>query len=77
MDCFTVSLAIGATTRTRLINTAAIIGICFAVFQTVMTRTGEGAGETFVGFIAADDHRIAFLLLANPLCSDDRGRDPG
>ncbi|MDD5189259.1 MAG: hypothetical protein PHF57_13725, partial [Methanoregula sp.] len=37
MDCFTVSLAIGATTRTRLINTAAIIGICFAVFQTVMT----------------------------------------
>ncbi|MDD5188834.1 MAG: hypothetical protein PHF57_11565, partial [Methanoregula sp.] len=40
MDCFAVSLAIGTPTKTRLINTPAIIGICFAVFQTVMTRTG-------------------------------------
>jgi len=33
MDCFTVSLAIGTTTKTRLINATAIIGIGFGVFQ--------------------------------------------
>jgi len=64
IDCFTVPLAIGTTTKIRLINAAVIIGVCFAVFQTGMTLSGWGVGATFVGFISADDHWIAFRLLA-------------
>jgi len=73
MDCFTVSLAIGTTTKTRLINAAVIIGVCFAVFQTGMTLSGWG-----------DLCRVH--LRQRPLdCvsaprnnrrEDDRGRDP-
>ena len=64
MDCFAVSLAIGTTTKTRLIYAAAIIAACFGIFQTGMTLTGWVAGSTLVGLISAYDHWIAFLLLA-------------
>ncbi len=64
MDCFAVSLAIGTTTKTRLVYAAAIIAACFGIFQTGMTLAGWVAGSTLVGLILAYDHWIAFLLLA-------------
>jgi manganese efflux pump family protein len=64
MDCFAVSLAIGSTTKTRLLHAAAIIAACFGIFQAGMTIAGWLAGSTLVGVISVYDHWIAFLLLA-------------
>ena len=64
MDCFAVSLAIGTTTKTRLVYAAAIIAACFGIFQAGMTLAGWVAGSTLIGLISAYDHWIAFLLLA-------------
>jgi putative Mn2+ efflux pump MntP len=64
MDCFAVSLAIGTTTKTRLIYAAAIIALCFGAFQAGMTVIGWVAGVSLIGFISAYDHWIAFVLLA-------------
>jgi len=64
MDCFAVSLAIGTTTKTRLINAAAIIGLCFGTFQAGMTVAGWAAGASLIGFISHYDHWIAFAMLA-------------
>jgi len=64
MDCFAVSLAIGTTTKTRLIYAAVIIALCFGVFQAGMTVIGWAAGVSLIGLISAYDHWVAFLLLA-------------
>jgi putative Mn2+ efflux pump MntP len=64
MDCFAVSLAIGTTTKTRLIHAAAIIALCFGAFQAGMTVIGWAAGVSLIGLISAYDHWIAFILLA-------------
>jgi putative Mn2+ efflux pump MntP len=64
MDCFAVSLAIGTTTKMRLIHAAAIIALCFGAFQAGMTVIGWVAGISFIGLISAYDHWIAFFLLA-------------
>ena len=64
MDCFAVSLAIGTTTKTRLIYAATIIALCFGAFQAGMTVIGWVAGVSVIGFISAYDHWIAFVLLA-------------
>lgn len=64
MDCFAVSLAIGTTTKTRLIYAAAIIALCFGAFQAGMTIIGWAAGVSLIGFISAYDHWVAFILLA-------------
>ncbi|MCK9592108.1 MAG: manganese efflux pump MntP family protein [Methanoregula sp.] len=64
MDCFAVSLAIGATTKTRLFHAAAIIALCFGVFQAGMTVIGWVAGISLIGLISTYDHWIAFILLA-------------
>jgi len=64
MDCFAVSLAIGTTTKTRLVYAAAIIAACFGIFQAGMTLAGWLAGSTLVGGIPGYDHWVAFLLLA-------------
>jgi putative Mn2+ efflux pump MntP len=64
MDCFAVSLAIGTTTKTRLICAAAIIALCFGAFQAGMTVIGWVAGVSLIGLISAYDHWIAFILLA-------------
>jgi putative Mn2+ efflux pump MntP len=64
MDCFAVSLVIGTTTKTRLICAAAIIALCFGVFQAGMTVIGWAAGVSLIGFISAYDHWVAFILLA-------------
>ena len=63
MDCFAVSLAIGTTTKTRLIYAAVIIAIFFSVFQAGMTVIGWLAGSSIIMFISAYDHWIAFILL--------------
>ena len=64
MDCFAVSLAIGTTTRVKLLNTAVIIALCFGLFQSGMTLLGWAAGTHLAGLIADYDHWVAFLLLA-------------
>jgi putative Mn2+ efflux pump MntP len=64
MDCFAVSLAIGTTTKTRLIYAAVIIAIFFGAFQAGMTVVGWLAGSSVIGLISSYDHWIAFILLA-------------
>jgi len=64
MDCFAVSLAIGTTTKARLIYAAAIIALCFGAFQAGMTVVGWAAGATLIGLISAYDHWVAFIVLA-------------
>jgi putative Mn2+ efflux pump MntP len=64
MDCFAVSLAIGTTTKTRLVYAAGIIALCFGAFQAGMTVIGWAAGVSLIGLISAYDHWIAFILLA-------------
>jgi len=63
MDCFAVSLAIGTSTKTKILHAALIIALCFGIFQTGMTLAGWFAGIGFTGFIAGFDHWLAFLLL--------------
>jgi putative Mn2+ efflux pump MntP len=63
MDCFAVSLAIGSTTKSRLIRAALIIALCFGGFQAGMAALGWVAGVSVIGFISAYDHWIAFFLL--------------
>jgi manganese efflux pump family protein len=64
MDCFAVSLAIGTTTKTRLLYAAAIIALCFGVFQAGMTAMGWFAGASLIDLIAGFDHWVAFILLS-------------
>jgi len=64
MDCFAVSLAIGTSTKTNLLNAALIIASCFGIFQAGMTLIGWAAGTGFTGYISGYDHWLAFLLLA-------------
>lgn len=63
MDCFAVSLAIGITTKAKLLNAAMIIALCFGIFQTGMTLLGWAAGTHLTELIADYDHWVAFLLL--------------
>jgi manganese efflux pump family protein len=64
MDCFAVSLAIGTTTKTRLFYAAAIIALCFGIFQAGMTVMGWFAGASLIDLIAGFDHWVAFILLS-------------
>jgi putative Mn2+ efflux pump MntP len=64
MDCFAVSLAIGTTTKVKLLNAAVITAVCFGLFQTGMTLLGWAAGTHLADLIADYDHWVAFLLLA-------------
>jgi putative Mn2+ efflux pump MntP len=64
MDCFAVSLAIGTTTKTRLMYAATIIALFFGAFQAGMTVIGWVAGVSLIGLISTYDHWVAFILLA-------------
>lgn len=64
MDCFAVSLAIGTTTKTRLLYAAAVIALFFGAFQAGMTVIGWVAGVSVIGLISSYDHWVAFILLA-------------
>jgi manganese efflux pump family protein len=63
MDCFAVSLAIGSMTTSGLKRAAAIIAICFGMFQAGMTVLGWFAGISVITLISAYDHWVAFVLL--------------
>jgi putative Mn2+ efflux pump MntP len=52
MDCFAVSLAIGARTRTRLMSAAGINALSFCGFQAGMTRIGWAAGTLGTGSVS-------------------------
>ncbi|MDN7024488.1 manganese efflux pump [Methanoculleus sp. FWC-SCC1] len=64
MDCFAVSLAIGATHHAARMKTALLIAGFFGFFQFAMALVGWVLGAGFTGIIAAYGHWIAFLLLA-------------
>jgi len=64
MDCFAVSLAIGATLRRSRLKTAFLIAGFFGFFQFGMTILGWFFGTGFAGYISDYAHWIAFLLLA-------------
>jgi len=64
MDCLAVSLAIGTSTKTKLLNAAIIIALCFGGFQGGMTLLGWAAGTGLAVLITGFDHWVAFLLLA-------------
>jgi putative Mn2+ efflux pump MntP len=63
MDCLAVSLAVGTTTKTRLLSAAVIIAASFGIFQAGMTIIGWQAGSSFIDMISAYDHWVAFLML--------------
>lgn len=63
MDAFAVSLVRGAARR-HSITRALETGIAFGVAQGVMPLIGWGLGALVVGWLAAIDHWIAFILLA-------------
>jgi len=63
MDCFAVSLAIGSTTKLRVIRATLNIALCFGGFQAGMTVLGWVAGISLIRLISAYDHWIAFILL--------------
>jgi putative Mn2+ efflux pump MntP len=64
MDCLAVSLAIGTSTKSNLLNAAFIIALCFGGFQAGMTLLGWALGTGLTGLLAGFDHWLAFLLLA-------------
>jgi manganese efflux pump family protein len=64
MDCFAVSLAIGTSTTTKLVQAALVIAFFFGFFQAGMTLVGWAAASGFADLITGYDHWIAFILLA-------------
>lgn len=63
MDCFAVSLAIGTTTKVRLVYAATIIAFSFGVFQGGMTVIGWITGISVMRVISGYTHIVAFTLL--------------
>ncbi|MFA4877530.1 MAG: manganese efflux pump MntP family protein [Methanoregula sp.] len=63
MDCFAVSLALGTTTKTRLLYTSVLIALFFGAFQAGMTLSGWAAGAVFLGVVSVFAPWIAFILL--------------
>ena len=64
MDCFAVTLAVGSTTKNRLISAAAVIALFFGAFQAGMIVLGWAAGTWLIGMVSPFDHWIAFILLS-------------
>lgn len=63
MDCFTVSIASGITSRRFLVRPMILMIILFGVFQGGMTALGWMGGFAFKGIVEPIDHWIAFILL--------------
>ncbi|MHC1629615.1 MAG: manganese efflux pump MntP [Methanoculleaceae archaeon] len=63
MDCFVVSLAVGATAPPHRLRTALLVAGFFGSFQAGMVLAGWGLGTGFYTIIAGYDHWVAFLLL--------------
>lgn len=63
MDCFAVSLGIGASALPCTPRTVARLAFHFGLFQAGMTILGWLAGATLADVIASFDHWLAFGLL--------------
>jgi putative Mn2+ efflux pump MntP len=64
MDCFAVSLAVGARRNIPRMRIAVLLALLFGGFQAIMNIAGWAAGEWLLPFISEFDHWIAFILLA-------------
>lgn len=64
MDCFTVSIASGISSRKFLAKPMTLMIILFGVFQGGMTIIGWFGGSAFKNIVEPIDHWIAFVLLA-------------
>ena len=63
MDCFTVSLGIGANSRKKTVRMVLRLAWHFGLFQGGMTFLGWYAGSQVADLISRFDHWVAFLLL--------------
>ena len=64
MDCFAVSLSVGATPHSNSLRARVRLAYHFGFFQGMMTVLGWLAGSTVAHFIAQVDHWVALALLA-------------
>ncbi len=64
MDAFAVSVCKGLAMQKITFNKAAIVGLWFGGFQTLMPTVGYFLGSAFAEKIEAVDHWVAFVLLA-------------
>lgn len=63
MDAFAVSICKGLTLKKMQWSKALLAGLYFGVFQAVMPLIGYFIGSSFVSYIEAIDHWIAFGIL--------------
>jgi putative Mn2+ efflux pump MntP len=63
MDAFAVSIASGATYKSRRVSHAFRLALAFGIFQAIMPVLGWLAGLTFRDLIRDYDHWVAFALL--------------
>lgn len=63
MDCFAVSIAVGAAQPVAKQRNAAIIALSFGLFQAFMTIAGWVIGQLFMGWIYTIAPFVAFFLL--------------
>jgi putative Mn2+ efflux pump MntP len=63
MDCFAVSLAVGAYNSDARLKTALLLASFFGFFQFGMCLLGWGLGTGFATYISSYDHWVAFFLL--------------
>lgn len=64
MDAFAVSVCKGLAMQKTTFKKAAIVGLWFGGFQTLMPTVGYFLGSAFAKKIEAVDHWVAFILLA-------------
>ena len=64
MDAFAVSVCKGLAMQKITFKKAAIVGLWFGGFQTLMPTVGYFLGSAFAEKIEAVDHWVAFVLLA-------------
>jgi putative Mn2+ efflux pump MntP len=64
MDCFSVAITSGLTTREAKSRFALRMGASFGFFQSVMPVIGWLGGTGLVGVISGIDHWVAFALLS-------------
>ena len=63
MDAFAVSVCKGLSVEKTEVKHMAIAGIWFGGFQALMPIIGYFLGSTFMKYISAIDHWVAFILL--------------
>ena len=64
MDAFAVSITKGLAMKRLRVGDMLLIALFFGGFQCLMPLIGWALGNTFISFIDAYDHWVAFILLA-------------